>query len=66
MPASDTMIEEAVSPVLHNKLPPALVDNTVLPQLLVTVTSGADGIDLGAAIPEPAALVQPFTVCITV
>ena len=66
MPADDTVIEEAVELLIHNNDPPALVDNKVLPQLLVTVTSGADGINLGAAVPEPAALVQPFTVCVTV
>ena len=59
-------MEAATDPVLHNKLPAALVDNTELPQLLVTVTTGADGMAFGAARPEPATLVQPFAVWVTV
>ena len=55
-----------MAPVLHNKLPPALVDNVELPQLLVTFTTGADGIAIGDAVPLPAPLVQPFTVVVTV
>ena len=56
------MIEAVVSPVLHNKVPVAVVDKVELPQLSATVTTGAGGIAFGAAIPEPAALVQPLTV----
>ena len=37
-----------------------------MPQLLTTVTDGADGIAFGAAVPLPAGLVHPFTVCVTV
>ena len=66
MPAVDTVIEEVLSPVLHNKVPVAVVDNVEVPQLFTTVTDGADGVAFGAAMPEPAALVQPFTVCVTV
>jgi hypothetical protein len=36
------------------------------PQLFATVTTGADGITFGAAIPVPEGLVQAFTVCVTV
>ena len=45
-----TVIDEDVDPLLHNNVVPemALVDNTELPQLLVTVTPGVAGIDLGA------------------
>ena len=35
-------------------------------QLFTTVTAGVAGTDLGAAIPLPDALVQPFTVWVTV
>jgi hypothetical protein len=55
-------MDEVVSPVLHNKVPVAVVDNVEVPQLFTTVTTGADGTTLGAAMPDPAALVQPFTV----
>ena len=55
-----------LSPVLHNKVPVAVVDNVEVPQLFTTVTTGADGMAFGAAMPEPAALVQPLTVCVTV
>lgn len=61
------MIDEVDSPVFHNKVPVALVDSTDVPsQLSTTVTAGADGVDLGDAIPDPASLVQPFTVAVTV
>ena len=66
MPTVGTVIEEAVELLLHNNEPTALVDKVELPQASLTVTTGVDGIDLGAAIPEPAALVQPFRVCVTV
>jgi hypothetical protein len=64
-PPVATVMEELVSPVLHNKEPPALVANTLLPQLLLTVTTGAAGAAVGVAMPDPAALVQPFTVWVT-
>ena len=35
-------------------------------QLSVTLTDGAVGVVFGAAIPDPAALVQPLTVVVTV
>ena len=53
--------------MLHDKDPPlVLVVKTEVPQLSVTVTTGADGVAFGAAIPEPAALTQPFIACVTV
>ena len=61
-----TVIEGVVAPVLHNKLPEAVVDKTELPQLFTTVITGADGIVTGAAVPLPVPLVHPFTVVVTV
>jgi hypothetical protein len=61
-----TVIEEVVAPLLHNNDPVAVVDKTEFPQLFVTVTAGAEGVDFGAAIPLPNALAQPFTVVLTV
>jgi hypothetical protein len=40
MPVLFTVIEEVVSPVLHNNDPVAVVDKVELPQLFTTVTSG--------------------------
>jgi hypothetical protein len=59
-------MDDVVAPLLHNKLPVAVVDNVVVPQLSTTVTTGVDGVVFGAATPEPAALVQPLTVVVTV
>ena len=59
-------MDEAVAPLLHSKVPDAVVERIELPQLSATVTDGAEGIDFGAATPLPAALVQPFTVCVIV
>ena len=62
-----TVMDEVVAPLLHNKVPVKFAAvNTELPQLLTTDTVGADGITLGADVPLPAALVHPFTVCVTV
>jgi len=60
-----TVIELVVAPVLHNKLPVAVVDNVDVPQLLVTVTTGAAGVAFGAEIPVPSALLHPSTVLFT-
>ena len=47
-------------------LPIALVDKVDVPlQLSVTITTGADGVVFGDAVPVPVALVQPFTVTVT-
>ena len=63
VPAPVTIIDELEEPVLHNKFPPAFVDRIEVPsQLLTIVTTGVAGAVPGAATPEPAALVQPFTV----
>ena len=53
-------MDELVSPVLHIKLVPVVL-NTELPQLFTAVTTG-DGVVTGAATSLAAGLVQPFTV----
>jgi hypothetical protein len=60
------VIEGVLAPVLHNIVPAHIADNTEALQLFTTVTTGFDGNAFGAAIPEPAILVQPLTVCVTV
>ncbi|MNR62271.1 hypothetical protein D3C85_1842490 [compost metagenome] len=58
---------DVVAPVLHNNVPMAVVDKVDVPsQLSTTVTLGADGVVLGAAVPLPDRLVHPFTVVVTV
>jgi putative N-acetylmannosamine-6-phosphate epimerase len=67
VPAEETVIDEVVSLLLHNKVPVAVVDKVDVPlQLSSTVTTGVEGVVFGEATPEPAALVQPFTDCVTV
>jgi hypothetical protein len=60
------VIDGVVAPLLHNKLPVAVVESTLLPQLFTTVTIGVAGALVGAATPVPAALVQPFSVAVTI
>jgi hypothetical protein len=60
------VIEAVVAPVLHNIVPPVGIDKVELPQLLTTVTTGVAVIAFGAAVPEPAALVHPLSVLVTV
>jgi hypothetical protein len=56
-----TVIDAIVALLLHNNDPVTLpAVNTELPQLLTTVTVGADGITFGSDKPLPAALVHPF------
>jgi len=58
-----TVIDEAVDPLLQSNEPVKLLAvNTELPQLLVTVTVGVEGMGLGEATPVPGALVHPFMV----
>ena len=68
VPGAVTVIDAVVAPVFHNRDPvndPAV--NIELPQLFTTVTVGAGTFEfIGAATPLPEALVQPFTVCVTV
>ena len=64
MPAAVTVIEGVVAPVFHNKDPvndPAV--NVELPQLFTALTVGDGTLEfIGAAVPLPGALVEPFTV----
>jgi hypothetical protein len=55
-------MEVVVAPVLHNKLPVAVVDKVELKQVFITVTKGAEAGNCGDAVAVPAALVQPVTV----
>ena len=59
-------MDGVVAPLLHNKVPAAVVESVELPQLFATVTTGVDGTALGADAPLPAALIHPFTVVVTV
>lgn len=62
VPASDTVIDDDVSPVLHNNDPVKFeAVNTELSQLLTTATPGGSGIAFGAACPDAGELLQPFT-----
>ena len=60
-----TVIDAVVSAVDHKRLTPVAV-KVEEPQLSATANTGADGIAVGFAVPEPFALVQPATVCVTV
>jgi phage-related protein len=63
----DTVIDAVVAPLLQRIAPVVLEAVSVdVPQLSATVTVGADGVALGAAVPCADALTQPFTVCVTV
>jgi putative N-acetylmannosamine-6-phosphate epimerase len=67
LPAVLTVIDDVVAFVLHNNDPVAVVDSVEVPlQLSTTFTTGVDGVVLGAAVPVPGKLVQPFTVVVTV
>ena len=59
-------MEVVVAPLLHNIASPAGMDRVEVPQLFATVTTGAAGMTFGAATPEAAALLHPFTFCVTV
>jgi hypothetical protein len=49
----------------HNKVPVAVVDNVEVPsQLFTTFTTGAVGVVLGAATPEPCKLVHPLALVV--
>ena len=60
-----TVIEAVVAPLLHAIVPPAGIVKTVLPQLFTTDTTGV-AVITGLAMPEPAALVHPPDVLVTV
>jgi hypothetical protein len=60
-------MDAVVAPLLH-KIDPVVFEaiSVDVPQLLTTATVGAAETTFGAAVPCAAALVQPFTVCVTV
>jgi hypothetical protein len=60
-----TVIADVVAPVLHDKVPPAVVDNIELPQLLLADIVGVVGTDRGDAVAVPYGLVHPLRVCVT-
>ena len=67
VPGVDTVTDEVVAPLLHKSEPvKSEAVNNELPQLSTTVTVGVSGVVFGVATPLPSALVQPFTVCVTV
>lgn len=67
MPPVVTVIDGVVAPLLHSNVPVKFdAVKTELLQLSATLTEGAVGIGLGAAVPLPGVLVQPPTVCVTV
>jgi hypothetical protein len=65
VPAEETVIDGVDAPVDQDRLEPVAVIVEV-PQPFVTEVAGADGIAIGAAVAEPAALVHPFALCVTV
>ena len=65
MPATVIVIEEVVAPVFQSRVPVEAVLKVVLPQLLLTFTTGVAGVALGVATAVPEALVHPFTVVVT-
>ena len=59
-------MDEVLSPVLHNKVPDAVVESVEVPlQLSTTVTTGVEVAVIGAAVPIPAMLEQFSTVAVT-
>ena len=60
-------MDAVVAPLLHNNEPVKFeAANIEFPQLSLTVTVGADGIDIGEAVPLAGALVHPLgIVCVT-
>ncbi len=60
MPAVLTVIEEVCSPVLHNKVPVAVVDNSEVPQLFTTVTIGAGTTAGCPMVTDPVAAAHPL------
>jgi hypothetical protein len=66
VPAADTVIDDDVSPVLHNNDPvKSDAVNSELSQLFETVTAGEAGIVFGAAATLEGELLQPFTDWVT-
>lgn len=66
VPGTVTLMSFAVEPLLQRMLPAAVADSSVRPHSSLLLSTGAAGAVLGEATPEPAALTQPFTDCVTV
>ena len=66
VPGVVTVMLDVAAPVFHSRVPAAVVDRVDDPQLFTTVTNGAAGTVLGAAVALPGRLVHPFTVVVTV
>jgi hypothetical protein len=64
-PAEVTVMDPVVAPVDQSRFDPVAV-NTDEPQLSTAETAGTEGNESGAAVPEPAELVHPLIVCVTV
>jgi hypothetical protein len=64
-PGDVTVIVAVVAPVDQRRFDPVAV-KIEDPQLSVAETTGDAGNAIGAAIPDPAELVHPLTVCVTV
>ena len=59
-------MEDEVWFVFQSRLPPAFVDNNEVPlQLFTTFTLGVGGTGLGAVVTEVLALIQPFSMAVT-
>ena len=54
------------SPVLHNKVPVAVVDNVEVPQLSTTVTTGVEGVGFTVMVNVCGVPVQPLATGVTV
>ena len=63
--AEVTVIDPVVAPVDQSRFDPVAV-NTEEPQISAAETAGAAGNESGAAVPDPAGLIHPLIVCVTV
>ena len=59
-------MEEVLSPVLHNNVPVAVVDNVVEPQLFVTVTTGVAGVGFTVIVNVCGVPLHPLATGVTV
>ena len=64
-PATDTVMDGVVAPLLHNSVPVALVVRVELPQLFTTVTTGVAGLFFGVTTTLDSLLKHPFMVVLS-